>query len=221
MGFSNSDEDPENLVNSELMKKNIAEMYQYYNHLIFQQGGSMMQQQNIISSGTYNTGPTPRLGDPDHFEKSSYNQSYHRASVNQDLGVIGFRPQSTSMRDPRSRPVVSVGRNSQNSSADEDRASRSRSRSATKSTENLLVSLNESCPPIANASAVNLSVERSMSVQNYAGKPSLLAGLKLTPSKSMTDNDDLLSVAATNPRARLQSQGKGQHEKIKVRYSTK
>ena len=42
LGFTNSQEDPENLANSELMKKNIAEMYQYYNHLIFQQGGGMM-----------------------------------------------------------------------------------------------------------------------------------------------------------------------------------
>ena len=42
LGFTNSNEDPENLANSELMKKNIAEMYQYYNHLIFQQGGGMM-----------------------------------------------------------------------------------------------------------------------------------------------------------------------------------
>ena len=100
------------MANSELMKKNIAEMYQYYNHLIFQQGGSMMQQPNIASSGNYNTGPTPRLGDPDHFEKSSYNSSYPRSRVNQDLGVIGFRPQSISMKDPKARPIVSVGRNS-------------------------------------------------------------------------------------------------------------
>ena len=62
-----------------------------------------------------------------------------------------------------------------------------------------------------------------MSVQNYVGKPSLLAGLKLTPSKSMAmDQEDILSVNVnTNNRARLKSIGKGQNEKIKVRYSTR
>ena len=158
----------------------------------------------------------PRLGDPDHFDKSSSYQPYRS---NQDLGVIGVRSTSTSMKGPR--PIVSVGKKSSAGSEDENDQSRSRSRSAAKSTENLLVSLNESCPPIA--SAVNLSVERSMSVQNYVGKPSLLAGLKLTPSKSMAmDQEDILSVNVnTNNRARLKSIGKGQNEKIKVRYSTR
>ena len=185
LGFTNSNEDPEILANSDLMKKNIAEMYQYYNHLIFQQGGGMLQQPNIMTSGNYSSGPTPRLGDPDHFDRSSY-PSYQRPNMNQDLGVIGVRQASMSSKTAGARPIFSVGRNSSASSADGDKSDRSRSHSAAKSTENLLVSLNESCPPIANASAVNLSVERSMSVGNFAGRPSLLAGLKLTPSKSMT-----------------------------------
>ena len=123
-----------------------------------------------------------------------------------------------SSKTPGPRPLISAGRDS-SSSVDGDR-SRSRSRSAHKSIdENLLVSLNESCPPIANASGANLSLERSMSVGNYAGRTSLLQGLKLTPSKSVNHEEDLMSVT-TNPRARLQSLGKG-HEKIKVRYTTK
>ena len=133
--------------------------------------------------------------------------------------MIGVRKPSVSSKTPGPRPLVSAGKDS-SSSLDGDKSDRSRSRSAIRSTENLLVSLNESCPPIANASGANLSLERSMSVGNYAGRPSLLAGLKITPSKSVNQDEDLLSVT-TNPRARLQSLGKGQNEKIKVRYTTR
>ena len=91
LGFANSNEDPEILMNSDLMKKNIAEMYQYYNHLIFQQGGGMMQQPNVMTPGTFGTGPTPRLGDPDHFDRSSYPYAASRPSDSQEFGVIGVR----------------------------------------------------------------------------------------------------------------------------------
>ena len=103
--------------------------------------------------------------------------SYQRPSMKQDLGVVGMRPTSFSTRTPRERPVTSADGTPSPSSEDKDKGARSRSGSAVKSTEKLLVSLNESCPPIANASAVNLSVERSMSVGNYA-RPSLIKGLK-------------------------------------------
>lgn len=90
--IANSNEDPELLASSDLMKKNIAEMYQYYNHLIFQQGGGMVQQPNLLSTGYNGAGPVPRLGDPDHFEKSSYtSMPYQQPNMNQDLGVVGFR----------------------------------------------------------------------------------------------------------------------------------
>ena len=124
------------------------------------------------------------------------------------------------MKTPGPKPLASAGKES-TSSVEGDKSERSNSRSAHKSTENLLVSLNESCPPNANASGANLSLERSMSVGNYAGRPSLLAGLKLTPSKSVMNMDDELLSVNTGPRARLQSLGKGHHEKIKVRYSTR
>ena len=201
LGFANSNEDPE--INSDLMKKNIAEMYQYYNHLIFQQGGGMIQQSNIMTPGTFSSGPTPRLGDPDHFDRSSY-PAYQRTNTNnsQELGVIGIRQPSSSLKTPGPRPLASAGKES-TSSVEGDKSERSNSRSAHKSTENLLVSLNESCPPNAYASGANLSLERSMSVGNYAGRPSLLAGLKLAPSKSVMNMDDELLSVNTGPRARL------------------
>ena len=90
---ANSNEDPEALATSELMKKNIAEMYAYYNHLIFQQGGGMMQPPANVQPGYSGAGPVPRLGDPDHFERLNFTSPpFQRASFNQDLGVIGFRP---------------------------------------------------------------------------------------------------------------------------------
>ena len=171
-----------------------------------------MQQQSVIPTGQ---GPVPRLGDPDPFDRSYMPLPYQHTSLNQDLGVVGFRPSGISMKTP-----VTGQRNQSPASADEKPAARSRSRSA--ASENLLVSL-DSCPPIANASAVGevLGVERSISVGNFPHRSPLLGGPKLDASRSFSKEAGPLSAATTGPAGRLTSLTRGQHEKIQIRYSTK
>lgn len=147
------------------MKTNIAQMYQYYNHLIFQQGGPLMQSQSL---GFFD-GQSVRLGDPDHFERVPA----RRSDPNQDVGVARVRP------SPSSEKTRERTRDKSPASSD-GVAARSRSRSAARSTDNLLVSL-DSCPPIANGSAAGeaLHVERSLSMR-LDQRPSLLSRLGLS-----------------------------------------
>ena len=143
-----------------------------------------------------------------------------KPNLNQDLGVVGFRPSSISAKTPVTAPRVSTGRASSPASADEP-AARSRSRSAARSSENLLVSL-DSCPPIANDSVTGevLAVERRNFSMRVNHRPSLLGGTKLNTSRSCAKDEEILS-ATTAPGARLPSVARGQNAKIKIRYSTK
>ena len=184
-----------------MMKNNIAQMYQYYNHLIFQQGGAVMQQQPQLMF----EGPAVRLGDPDLFERAMM----RRQEFSQETGQVRTRPslgsQGTSEKPRAQSPASADGA-----------AARSRSRSAARSTENLLVSL-DSCPPIANDSVAGevLQVERSLSMR-LDQRPSLLSRLGLSKASR---EDEILSDR-THP-VRSASFLKRQNPRIKHRYSTK
>lgn len=133
------------------MKNNIAQMYQYYNHLIFQQGGAVMQQQPQLLF----EGPAVRLGDPDLFERAMM----RRQEFSQENRTAKTRPSISSVK-------TSEKMRAQSPASVDGLAARSRSRSAARSTDNLLVSL-DSCPPIANDVVAGevLQVERSLSMR--------------------------------------------------------
>ena len=136
--------------------------------------------------------------------------SNKKPELSQDIGAAGTKPSLSSQGAHERRREQSPA------SADEV-AARSRSRSAARSTDNLLVSL-DSCPPIANESAAGevLHVERSLSMR-LDQRPSLLSRLGLSRASR---EDDTLSESS-NPALRSNSMFKQRNPRIKHRYSTK